>query len=40
LLKDGYAKVQMKYDDRGNPIEWAYFGVDGKEIGKKPHDAR
>jgi CTP:molybdopterin cytidylyltransferase MocA len=26
----GIASVSTKYDERGNPIEWTYFGVDGK----------
>ena len=30
MHKDGYAKFTRKYDERGNEIEEAYFGIDGK----------
>ena len=39
---DGYAKVTMEYDDRGNEIEQTYFGIDGKPTaleGDDPYDS-
>jgi hypothetical protein len=33
-LKDGYAKWTAKYDERGNQVEAAFFGVDGAPVSR------
>ena len=30
LVKNGFAKTTAKYDERGNPVEWAFFGLYGE----------
>lgn len=35
LSKDGYAKVSVKYDARGNKTEVVYYGVEGNPCLRK-----
>ena len=38
-IKSGFARWTAKYDERGNAIEWAYFGVDGRSVPSRTRTA-